>query len=207
MKNLTYLLPCLLFGVTGFSQVGINTTNPSSTLDVNGTVRVRSLGQDLEGPQVPPERMAVSVLGLDEDGNFVKVTIGKNVDLINNEVIAIDRTLEMGDLPAPFNATRVSNASLAVLPGEPNHGRSIIKIINTAGAGDTEITGIEAAPDGTHIWLYAVSGKLELVPNSTESLVGNRIEQNDKMKAKQYEMIELFYDATRGKWIVMQNHS
>jgi len=33
----------LLFPLIGFSQVGINTTNPSTTLDVNGTARVRSL--------------------------------------------------------------------------------------------------------------------------------------------------------------------
>jgi len=33
----------LLFPLIGFSQVGINTTNPSNTLDVNGTARVRSL--------------------------------------------------------------------------------------------------------------------------------------------------------------------
>jgi len=33
----------LLFPLIGFSQVGINTTTPSNTLDVNGTARVRSL--------------------------------------------------------------------------------------------------------------------------------------------------------------------
>lgn len=33
----------LLFPIFAMSQVGINTTNPSNTLDVNGTTRVRSL--------------------------------------------------------------------------------------------------------------------------------------------------------------------
>jgi hypothetical protein len=33
----------LLFPLIGFTQVGINTTNPTNTLDVNGTTRVRSL--------------------------------------------------------------------------------------------------------------------------------------------------------------------
>ena len=33
----------LLFPILSFSQVGINTTNPSNTLDVNGTTRVRTL--------------------------------------------------------------------------------------------------------------------------------------------------------------------
>jgi hypothetical protein len=33
----------LLFPIFAMSQVGINTTNPTNTLDVNGTTRVRSL--------------------------------------------------------------------------------------------------------------------------------------------------------------------
>ena len=33
----------LLFPIFAMSQVGINTTNPTNTLDVNGTARVRSL--------------------------------------------------------------------------------------------------------------------------------------------------------------------
>jgi len=33
----------LLFPIIGFSQVGISTTTPTNTLDVNGTARVRSL--------------------------------------------------------------------------------------------------------------------------------------------------------------------
>jgi hypothetical protein len=39
MKKLIFLL----FPIFAMSQVGINTTNPSNTLDVNGTARVRSL--------------------------------------------------------------------------------------------------------------------------------------------------------------------
>lgn len=33
----------ILFPIFAMSQVGINTTNPTNTLDVNGTTRVRSL--------------------------------------------------------------------------------------------------------------------------------------------------------------------
>jgi hypothetical protein len=39
MKKLIFLL----FPIFAMSQVGINTTTPSNTLDVNGTARVRSL--------------------------------------------------------------------------------------------------------------------------------------------------------------------
>lgn len=201
MKNSTSFYLFLLFSISAFSQVGINTTDPTSTLDVNGTIRVRSMYSGSEG-----DIQAVKIIGLDENGNFVEVEMGKNIDLVNNKLVVTDRTLELGNLSTPLTTTRNHDLQLRVFPGEANHGRSIIRIENTVGTGDTEITGIQAAPDGTHIWLYAISGKLTLIPNSTESLVGNRIEKNNKMAADQYAMIELFYDAARGKWIVMQNH-
>lgn len=37
-----YLIGCLLFSVIGTAQVGIGTTNPTTTLDVNGSLRVRT---------------------------------------------------------------------------------------------------------------------------------------------------------------------
>ena len=204
MRNL-YLnyLPLFLFLILGLnciSQVGINTTDPSSTLDVNGTIRVRSMSSSEQR-----NIKAVKIIGVDDLGNFVEVEMDKNIDLINNKLVVTDRTLEMGSLATPFLTTRNHNVVLRVLPGAANHGKSIIRIENNLG--DTEITGIEAAPDGTHIWLYAVSGRLTLIDNSVESLPGNRIERNDKMGAKQYGMIELVYDGIRGIWIVMQNHS
>ncbi len=36
------LLACLLFSVTGLAQVGIGTTTPTATLDVNGAMRIRT---------------------------------------------------------------------------------------------------------------------------------------------------------------------
>lgn len=198
----THLFLCLflLFGITCISQVGINTTNPTSTLDVNGDIRVRNINSSEQRNVV-----ATKIIGVDEDGNFVEVEMDKNINLIDNKLVVTDRTLEMGGLAAPLVATRNHNVSLRILPGAANHGKSIIRIENTLGG--TDITGIEAAQDGTHIWLYAVSGRLNLIENSLESLPGNRIERNDKMGAKQYEMIELVYDGIRGIWIVMQNHS
>jgi hypothetical protein len=42
MKNIFFALS-ILFSMVSFSQVGINTTSPSTTLDVNGDLRVRNL--------------------------------------------------------------------------------------------------------------------------------------------------------------------
>ena len=203
MKN-NYLavLPLFLLLLLDFNtvaQVGINTTEPTSTLDVNGAIRVRNI---VDGQT---DVKAVKIIGIDEFGNFIKVDVDKNIDLIDNKLVVTNRTLEMGSLPSPFITTQNHNVNLRVLPGAANHGKSIIRIESTVG--DIEITGIEAAPDGTHIWLYAVSGRIRLIDNSVQSLPGNRIERNDKMGCKQYEMIELVYDGTRGIWIIMQNNS
>jgi len=38
----SFLISALLFSITGFAQVGIGTTSPTATLDINGALRVRS---------------------------------------------------------------------------------------------------------------------------------------------------------------------
>lgn len=42
-KSVVFMVTLLMSVSFGYAQVGINTTNPVGTLDVNGTVRVRSL--------------------------------------------------------------------------------------------------------------------------------------------------------------------
>ena len=47
MKNLKQMLLIIVFGCffqSGFSQVGINTTTPLSTLDINGNLNVKEIG-------------------------------------------------------------------------------------------------------------------------------------------------------------------
>lgn len=212
MKNLTYLLPCLLLGVTGFSQVGINTTNPTSTLDVNGTVRVRSLGQNIEtGPELPPEHEATRIMGLDDDGNFVKVELDENIYLDNNVLKSVDRKAEIGTLPN-FNAPRANNVSLIIWPGGANSGKSVIRIENLQG--DIEITGFDvsglggpALADGTMAWLYAVDGKVKLKIDDNNSDPENQIKAYSDIEIKQYGMVQIMYDGVLQRWVVMSKKS
>lgn len=70
MRNLLLILffPCL-----GFSQVGIQTTSPTATLDINGDLRIRTVNQ------VQREAAAKdSILAVDAIGNVQRVT-SKNV--------------------------------------------------------------------------------------------------------------------------------
>ena len=57
----------------------------------------------------------------------------------------------------------------------------------------------------THIWIYAQNDKVKLKENNSSSSVGNRIEKNNSMEAKEWEMIELVYDGARSKWIIMHH--
>lgn len=200
MKTIAFLT-ALLFSSPIFSQVGINTTKPTSTLDVNGTLRVRQM----TGVGNLQEHRAIQVVGIDSLGNFVPITIGENVQLIDNTLVAMNRTTAIGSLPAPITGNRVNNLGIGgiLFPGEGDRGRGIIRMEFTAS--NLEITGIEEAPDGTHIWLYAYSGPIRLRPNDSNSATRNQIENNRRLQADQYEMIELMYDAHHGKWIVMSH--
>lgn len=54
------------FLITGKAKLGINTTNPSANLDVNGTVRIGEI------PTVADENTKFTFIGVDESGNVVK---------------------------------------------------------------------------------------------------------------------------------------
>ncbi|MBT2623738.1 lectin-like protein [Chryseobacterium sp. ISL-6] len=54
----------IVFPLLVYGQIGINTTNPTKTLDINGDLRVRTLG---------PGSAIDGVLSTDEDGNIHKI--------------------------------------------------------------------------------------------------------------------------------------
>ena len=74
------------------------------------------------------------------------------------------------------------------------------------GDGNIKFTGIEAGEDGQNLWLYPQHGDLELKDNDGDSLSANQIEKNTFDKPKEFEMIQIVYDGTRNKWIIM-NHN
>jgi hypothetical protein len=212
MKYL-YLFAILLVGYLSAAQVGINTSTPQADLDVNGVLRVRSLGN-----AVLSGMPAVKLVGVDEDGNLVPVSMGKNVEIQNNEVVSKKRVLEFGDLPnliIPQNG-RIDNLDIVIFPGDRNHGKSIIRVEipnpthNSPGGNgnpsDIEISGIKAAPDGTQIWFYPLDGDIEFLPLNGNSNLENQIQDNSHMVCKQFEMIRMVYDGTTQKWVIMKHH-
>jgi hypothetical protein len=204
--KITTLPLALLFSAFAFAQVGINTSNPQAELDVNGSLIVRSLNID------HTTRRAIRLVGVDATGRMVPVDMGENVALEDNKVVAKKQRLEFGELPTliiPGNG-RIDNLDIVILPGEPNHGKSIIRLVHpnptTSGSNQLTISGIKSAPDGTQIWLYPTEGDLVLLALNTNSSTENQIQNNIRLRCSQYEMIQLVYDRAAEKWVVMNHH-
>jgi hypothetical protein len=194
MKKFAPIFVVLLIGFQCFAQIGINTKEPTSTLDVNGSLRVRGSNNS--------RTVATKIVGVDENGNFVDVVVAKNLILENNTIHAIDRHSEIGDIPV-IGIPVVDDVDLIILPGEPNDDRSVIRL--TSLLGDMTFTGLKAGTDGQKIWLYPVSGQLTIIPNSLLSIFSNQVEGSGLIITEQYRMIQLIYDGSRSKWIVMDH--
>lgn len=69
MKRL-FLLFLYVFPICCFAQVGINTTNPKSTLDINGNLSVKVVS--LTGNSIGNQTNAGSTIGID-DGVYISV--------------------------------------------------------------------------------------------------------------------------------------
>ena len=63
-KNFLWVILILSTGLS-FAQVGINTTNPTKELDINGELRIRRL----------PTQTSNTLIGADRDGNIGKSTV------------------------------------------------------------------------------------------------------------------------------------
>ncbi|WP_124980957.1 hypothetical protein [Nonlabens xiamenensis] len=198
-----------LIGTLSMAQVGINTSDPQAELDVNGNIRVRNLMDAASGT---PGSGAIRLIGVDALGNMVPVEFGEDIEVEGNTIRAKREVMKFGDLPPlviPSDGI-IDNLDIVILPGDRNEGKSIIRMEhpNTSGTGSTNLTisGIQAAPDGTQIWLYPVDGRMDLLPLSGDSLPQNQIQVNSHMGCAQYEMMRLVYDATIQKWVIMKHH-
>lgn len=185
-------LPLVLFACgISFAQVGVNTTNPTSSLDVNGTLRVRTLTASATVP-------ATLMVGVDSNGNLMEVDTGQNIEL-NGNVFAGNNTQTI-DRSAPIvTATTINN--LVALPSGPVTGFNMIRVRTTLPI--TFLTGVEAAADGTTIVLYPTDGILTLLSLDIGSLPQNQIMPHVDLVIPQYQTAQLVYDADIQKWIKM----
>lgn len=197
MTKIAPLIVCLLCSLLSFAQVGINTSNPTSTLDVNGNIRIRTLSVD--------QGVATKLIGVDDIGNMMEIEVEEGVVLENNKLRAADRFERISE-PFEINISVGNNVNFIILPGEPNDEKTVIRITSTLSS--IEISGIQAAQHGQRIKLYPTTGDLSLSVNDTGSLPGNRIlaHNNGMVTVRQYQMVELMYDGLAGGWIIASRH-
>jgi len=197
MKRIIFLpfyLCCLL---PVFGQVGINTTDPQADLDINGTVRVRQFANSLNN-----EIDGMMLVGVDEEGNFVQIEVGENIILEDNVLRVVENKYRITEVN--LLSTIVNNLALVILPGEPNDDKKVVKLRNLLGLpGPFSVSGIEAAEDGQIVWIVAYDTNIKLLANDLLSLPQNRIMMNGNLVLQQYDMVQLIYDGTAQRWMVM----
>jgi hypothetical protein len=190
MKKLALPLLLLITGIS-FAQIVLNTTDPSKTLDVNGTMRIRNLTKSIGAP-------ATKIVSVDDDGNLTEMMSGRNIQLIDN-VMSGDNTYTIDRSGGVLTAGTIHD--LVVLPSGPVTGFNMIRVRTTLPT--TFITGIAAAPDGTTIVIYPTDGIVTLLPLDIGSSSENQMLLNANVVIAQYETAQLVYDADMQKWIKM----
>lgn len=205
MKNKITLLLVLFVGMQINAQVGINTTEPHATLDVNGTMRLQT--------RTMANTNAKKLLGVDEDGMIVELEMDDNLYIEDNKVKYSGRKEGINNVELSIADVIIDNLASIVWPGAAGDGKGITRL-NSSVANDIELTGIDisnfATPMDAHgitVYLYSVSGDLTLKSESTSALENQFIlgDGND-VNLKKYEMVKLMYDGILQKWIVMSKH-
>lgn len=100
------LIACILFTVTGLAQVGIGTTSPTATLDVNGALRVRTTDSNIRETSAKD-----SILVSDRYGNVQRISSKMVIESRLKTFVkggfsaAADQslTLSSGTVKIPFN--------------------------------------------------------------------------------------------------------
>ncbi len=195
MKKLLYIFAITPFFL--FSQVGINTTTPQETLDVEGTLRVSNTTSCM------PDKIS----GTNANGVLTDVVVGRNLALTGN-VLSADVTggsafYVVATIPVPDGppGDEINNIDLDL--SGANSNKVVFRLVGRTA--NYKITGISGGTDGRHIVLFNVStSNLTLVAESPTSLPQNRmITLANNVATSGQGTAELVYDGTLQRWILI----
>ncbi len=127
------LLTVILFAPYSYGQVGINTTNPTTDLDVNGEMRVRNLPTSTN--------KNISLLATDAQGNLQKGNVFFLSDIKNDEAVSSVRRTISGNRKAYVN---LNLETTVVIPAN-KEGKVIINYSVPVG------TSINDDPSSTYL--------------------------------------------------------
>lgn len=206
MKHIsTFIILYSLFSAPLWSQVGIGTTAPQETLDINGTLRV-------EGSDDTNE--ATGLIGADNDGTLTTLNIDSSLTLINNTLeLTRSYIYDIGIVDisgAPVISGELPDLDLLIGPGDVNEGKTVIYVINTPS--NVKLTGIQDGVNGLHIFFYHFDATnniqfLNEDSGGNTSVLTNRIKvltNSETISGK--GCVELIYDGNSERWLFLSVH-
>ncbi len=192
----TVCVATLLFFQMGYAQVGIGTTNPLSTLHVQGTMRITNTDNTTS---------TTKLAGTCESGIVADVKVGRNLSLVNNELSAADGDNSFYRVAAVKMLTPVSNFVFDNLDLQLNGANAGVVVFRFYGSTQNfSIKGITGGTNGRHIILYNSSPVNMKMDHMQSSIAPNNIDTiGSSTSTSGIGTVELVYDGSASKWIVI----
>ncbi|MGX7666568.1 hypothetical protein [Flavobacterium pedocola] len=186
----------LLFFQHSYAQVGVGTTNPLSTLHVNGTMRVTNTNNTTT---------TTKLTGTCTQGIVSDVTIGPNLSLVNNVLSAGDGDNSVYKVAAVKMTTPTSNFVFDNLNLDLSGANDGVVVFRLYGSTQNfSIRGIQGGVDGRHIVLYNSSPVNMKMDHMMSSVPANRIDTiGASTSTSGIGTVDLVYDGANSKWIVL----
>ncbi|MEW5675328.1 hypothetical protein ABGT15_03355 [Flavobacterium enshiense] len=192
----TVSVATLLFFQLGFAQVGVGTTNPLSTLHVNGTMRVTNTDNTTT---------TTKLAGTCGQGIIADVKIGQNLTLINNELSAAGTDNSTYKVASVKLTTLAANQVFDNLDLQLNGVNAGVVVFRLYGSlHNFSIRGIQGGTEGRHIILYNSSPVNMKMDHMISTISTNTIDTiGTATSTSGIGTVELVYDGNASKWIVI----
>lgn len=186
----------ILSSQMNYAQVGVGTTNPQATLHVQGNLRVTNTNNTTT---------SVELLGNCSQGDITSIKVGEGLLLKNNELSNTNTS----------SPTKYKIAGIPIVTIAPNqnfdnfnldlNGVNVdVVIFRLAAAHNYTLSGISGGVDGRHIIIYNSNPVNLTINNMNSSNPLNHIDTLGSATATSgVGTIELVYDGTLSKWIVI----
>lgn len=186
----------LLFIQFNFAQVGIGTTNPQATLHVQGNLRVTNTNNTTT---------AETLLGNCGQGDITSIKVGDGLVLKDNELstASVSSPTKYKIAPIPI-VTTAPNQNFDNVNLDLNGANLDIVVFRLGPAHNYTISGITGGTDGRHLIIYNSSAVNLTINSMSSSIPANNIDTLGSATATSgVGTLELVYDGTLNKWIVI----